>query len=263
MDYLDKRVGDRIELPGEKDMPGKITQCCLYGIWLTWLSAIVCYAMAHDELLMIPITLLVGFCFMLLAYKFFSGRRTFRMFNFNKNGEKTDSQNTVTHPATIESRSKIELPASEGRVVRETVITPGTVLSGSVSSESDIVIDGTVEGDVSSQKGVRVDGHGNITGNVMGRKVIINGYLKGTCRANSVVIMTRGRVEGDVFAHEFSIERGGIFIGGSHHVEAMGETEKSAQASLPMPEPTGENNVITPEFSVKEAAEEKKARRNK
>jgi cytoskeletal protein CcmA (bactofilin family) len=244
-------------------MPGKITQCCLYGIWLTWLSAIVCYVIAHDALLIISVTLLAGLCFILLASKFFSGRRTFRMFNFSKSDEKTDSQNTVTKSLPVESRPKMELPPSEGRVVRETVITPGTVLSGSVSSESDIVIDGTVEGDISSQKSVRIDNHGNITGNVVGHKVVVNGYLKGTCRGHSVVIMARGRVEGDIFAHEFSIERGGIFSGSSHYVEAVTDNNTSAQNTLPAPEPASEDNVITPEFIGKETPEEKKIRRNK
>lgn len=184
------------------------------------------------------------------------------MFNFNKSGEKTDSQNTVTNLAAGESLPKMELSPSEGRVVRETAITPGTVLSGSISSESDIVIDGTVEGDISSQKSVRIDNHGNITGNVVGHKIMVNGYLKGTCRGHSVVIMARGRVEGEIFAHEFSIERGGIFSGSSHHVEAMTDNNVAAQGTLPAPEPTGEDNVITPEFLGKETPEEKKIRQN-
>ncbi|NUU69159.1 polymer-forming cytoskeletal protein [Enterobacteriaceae bacterium BIT-l23] len=183
------------------------------------------------------------------------------MFNFSKSDEKTDSQNTVTKSLPVESRPKMELPPSEGRVVRETVITPDTVLSGSVSSESDIVIDGTVEGDISSQKSVRIDNHGNITGNVVGHKVVVNGYLKGTCRGHSVVIMARGRVEGDIFAHELSIERGGIFSGSSHHVEAVTDNNTSAQNTLPAL--ASEDNVITPEFIGKETPEEKKIRRNK
>lgn len=187
------------------------------------------------------------------------------MFNFNKSDEKADSQNKVIKSELGESRPPITpTPLPEGRVVRETVITPGTVLTGSVSSESDIVIDGTVEGDINSQKSVRIDNHGNITGNVAGRKVMINGCLKGTCRAHSVVIMARGRVEGDVFAHEFSIERGGIFIGGSHHIEAAADTETApVQATLPAPELPDESNVIAPEFSGKAPEEEKKVRRNK
>jgi len=48
---------------------------------------------------------------------------------------------------------------------------------------------------------------------------VVNGLLKGSCYAKTVVIMSRGRIEGEVFATEFSIEKGGVFIGNSHQIE--------------------------------------------
>ncbi|WP_168198770.1 bactofilin family protein [Jejubacter calystegiae] len=175
------------------------------------------------------------------------------MFNFNKGEAKTGSCSTLTNPKS-ENRLNMERPpAEEGQMVRETIITPGVVLRGSVSSEVDIIIDGTIEGDVSSQKSIRVDGKGNITGNVVGRKVTINGYLKGSCRANIVVIMEHGRVEGDIFAHELSIERGGVFIGGSNHIDEMvlEDVDGGEQVKTPFPvsEQVEESNIIMSEFN--------------
>ena len=108
-------------------------------------------------------------------------------------------------------------PPKEERVVKETLIAKGTLLTGEISNESDVLIEGNVVGDIRSSRSIRIGREGRVQGTLTADKITINGYLQGRCEATAVKILSQGRLDGDIHAGELSIERGGIFNGNSHY----------------------------------------------
>ncbi|QCT19424.1 polymer-forming cytoskeletal protein [Jejubacter calystegiae] len=219
-------------------MPGRVTQSCLYGIWLAWSGAIVCYVVPYDGLFTISVSVMAGLCLFLLVYKLFSGRRSFRMFNSKQSEMNMESLPLAGEVDATKTLRKLALESAESVFPKESgecVVAPGTIFRGAIVSESDIVINGSVEGDISCLGMVQIGENGIIIGNVTGCKVMLDGYLNGSCRANTVTVMTNGRMEGDIFSHELSVERGGIFIGASHYIEEMARIEINTVAEKAMP----------------------------
>ncbi|WP_241609597.1 bactofilin family protein [Rosenbergiella australiborealis] len=121
-----------------------------------------------------------------------------------------------------------ELQGAKGeRSIKETLIAKGTVLTGEISNESDVLVEGSVVGDIHSSRSIRIGQEGNVQGTLTAEKITINGYLKGRCQAVSVKILSQGRLDGDIHASELSIECGGIFNGNSQHI-----TDKSANPRI-------------------------------
>ncbi|OBT17009.1 hypothetical protein A9264_09790 [Vibrio sp. UCD-FRSSP16_10] len=74
-------------------------------------------------------------------------------------------------------------------------------------------VDGTVTGQVSVEQALIVSQSGRVIGDVFAGKVIINGYVEGSCHATSVEILENGQVKGTIYTDDLSIERGGKFNG--------------------------------------------------
>ncbi len=144
------------------------------------------------------------------------------MFNFSRK-EELQSAEKPALSAISEIESINEAPLSETHHIKETTISPGTILRGEITNENNMTINGEVEGDVTSKKVTQIGKEGKVVGKVTSLKLVVNGLLKGCCHAKTVVIMSRGRIEGDVYSNEFSIEKGGVFIGHSHWVEETAE----------------------------------------
>ncbi len=54
---------------------------------------------------------------------------------------------------------------------------------------------------------------GNVEGEVFAKELIVNGMLEGTCHAESVLILSKGQVNGKICTNNLSIEQGGKFFG--------------------------------------------------
>lgn len=144
------------------------------------------------------------------------------MFNFSKK-EENQRDDKMYSPVNTISENVISEQLTESNNIKETTISPGTSLKGEITNENNITISGIVEGNVTSKKVTQIGKEGQVNGKVTSFKLVVNGLLKGCCYAKTVVIMSRGRIEGDVYASEFSIEKGGVFIGNSHWVEETSE----------------------------------------
>lgn len=140
------------------------------------------------------------------------------MLNFSKKdrdagvGKNAPALNTEPAKAATNERH-------DDLMIKETTISLGSVLRGEITNENNITVNGTVEGNITSQKITQIGKEGSVVGTVKSAKLVINGLLKGSCHAGSVTIMSRGRVEGEIYTNELAIEKGGAFIGMSHQVE--------------------------------------------
>lgn len=140
------------------------------------------------------------------------------MFNFNKK-EKFQAINDVSSLVRQTENLTVPEQANDQNTDKETLLSSGSHLIGQIINESTITINGYIEGEIVSKKTVQIGKEGKVSGKISSLKLTVNGVIKGSCYAKSVTILSRGRVEGDIYAEEFSIEKGGVFIGQSHVVE--------------------------------------------
>ena len=98
----------------------------------------------------------------------------------------------------------------------ETVIGTGVTVTGNLTSESDIVINGTLDGKIETIGDVVIGVNAVINANVSGSNITIAGTLKGNILAQGVAtIRETGHVSGDIKSSGIAISPGGIFIGRS------------------------------------------------
>lgn len=192
--------------------------CYLWGVWLCWIISILAFVLSIRTPLLISLGVMMCLIMLLVTPFLFTKRTIKNVFNFNRK-EEPQSGDKLPSQVKMEQNVPSITPLYDDSNTKETAISIGTVLRGEITNENNISINGVVEGDLTSQKVTQIGKEGKVIGTVKSVKLVVNGLLKGSCYAKTVVIMSRGRIEGEVFASEFSIEKGGVFIGNSHQIE--------------------------------------------
>ncbi|WP_057615690.1 bactofilin family protein [Yersinia frederiksenii] len=97
-----------------------------------------------------------------------------------------------------------------------TIIATGTKLKGDITLEGDIQIYGVVIGDIAVTEGtIRLMRSGHIEGNLTAPHITVDGRIDGVCVAEHLEVLENGRLNGIVKGTNFSIKKGGVFIGQS------------------------------------------------
>ncbi|MFZ5179104.1 bactofilin family protein [Enterobacter kobei] len=193
----------------------------LWGVWLTWGLALVLWVSEgngglyrHATVTGIALALWMAGCG-LLTVTLRRGKHDMQLLK-----KKTPD----TEPAGVTPPAVLSDHASASGALRDVVVTAvrrdvfiaqGSHLSGQLEAEGNIVTEGSVEGNITATHQVRVDTGGVVTGDIRAAHIIINGLVTGRCYADAVSLLGQGRIEGDVFTGELSVERGGVFIGQS------------------------------------------------
>lgn len=99
---------------------------------------------------------------------------------------------------------------------------------------------------------------GQVKGDIFASKVVINGIFEGTCHADKIEVLAKGRVSGTIYTDDLSIEQGGKFNGVTHpakpkeqqieqHVVEIKSTTSSAAstASAPSSTPSSVSSTAT------------------
>jgi len=103
----------------------------------------------------------------------------------------------------------------------ETVIGAGVVVEGDLTSEGDILIDGTFTGQIKSRGDITLGANAKVTGNLTARNVTITGWLGGNITAEGeAAIGNTGHVSGDITCISLSVSSGGVFLGRSKMQDA-------------------------------------------
>lgn len=89
-------------------------------------------------------------------------------------------------------------------------------VKGSISSDGEIQIDGSVEGDITASA-LTVGDKGEVIGEVTAETVIVRGKVKGSVRGRKVQLAATARVEGDITHSSLSIEPNAVFEGQVKH----------------------------------------------
>jgi cytoskeletal protein CcmA (bactofilin family) len=108
-------------------------------------------------------------------------------------------------------------------VKKDTFISNGAHLTGAVEDDGNIVVEGTIEGNLTTTHQVRIEHSGKVKGEIRAQQILINGSVEGRCYAEIISILPKGHMRGDIFTDEFSIEKGGVFVGQS---QLMKQTNK-------------------------------------
>ena len=95
------------------------------------------------------------------------------------------------------------------------IITAGAKIKGEVELSCNLYIDGELEGSINSSKEVNVGKNGKVKGNVVTKRLVVQGYVEGSVDADRVEIKAAGHVNGEITSVELVIESKGIFEGNS------------------------------------------------
>jgi len=85
-------------------------------------------------------------------------------------------------------------------------------VTGSIVSEGEVQLDGTVQGDVRAGM-LTIGEEASVKGEVVAENVVIRGRVEGSVRARQVQLASTARVEGDVIHATLAIESGAYFDG--------------------------------------------------
>lgn len=118
-------------------------------------------------------------------------------------------------------------PARWTGATYRSVIDRRLLVTGELEGRGELQVEGRVEGNIRCAL-LLVGNEGIITGNVTADEVVVRGEIKGTIRANSVVLQDRARVNSEIFHKLLSIEAGVCFEGQARrsndptNIEALG-----------------------------------------
>lgn len=106
----------------------------------------------------------------------------------------------------------------------ETIIGTNTRFQGSLTSDGNIRIDGSVEGDIEVLGNLIVGESGRVIATVKAQNVHVSGAVKGEITAmEQLEISPTGKVWGDITAAALHIEPGGLFRGQSSMTTTIDE----------------------------------------
>lgn len=105
-------------------------------------------------------------------------------------------------------------PADPEPVRDQTRIGSTVTIRGNLSGRGDVVISGTVEGDCIIDGSITLDRSGKLNGCIKGKRVEIDGRLKGALEApGTAVLKTSARVEADVRTTSLTVAEGACLNG--------------------------------------------------
>jgi len=109
-------------------------------------------------------------------------------------------------------QEEIQVGNSSGGV--HNVLAGGTVVSGTINTESDFRIDGRIEGDIICKGKIVVGPKGGIHGNITSDHAEILGDVEGSiCIKEILIFKSSANIKGDIFAQTLEIEPGARFNG--------------------------------------------------
>jgi cytoskeletal protein CcmA (bactofilin family) len=98
-----------------------------------------------------------------------------------------------------------------------TIIAAGTIITGDVSSDGDIRIDGLLKGNLHCKAKVLIGAEGAIDGDITGQQADILGRVNGQLRiAELLQLRGKSNIKGEIFAGKLEVEPTATFNGSCH-----------------------------------------------
>lgn len=119
----------------------------------------------------------------------------------------------ASHPS--QSQNLAFTTTSDKPVGRKSTIGKGLLIKGELTAHEDMVIDGRIEGTISLKNNrLEITQNSHTHAHVFAKVIVIDGEIKGDVHATEQVVVTKhGRVFGNVFSSDISIEDGALLKG--------------------------------------------------
>ncbi len=157
--------------------------------------------------------------------------------NFKKN--EAEMPKPPAPPAQAPIQNSTTLASTRpGDRMPPSVIGPDLTITGNLSSEGQVQIDGRVEGDIRGTH-IIVGERAHITGGIIAEEVVVRGHVMGSVRGKRVMLQAQSHVEGDIYHKALAIEQGAFFEGKSRRSEdpvAAAATAEKPPMIAPVPE---------------------------
>lgn len=133
------------------------------------------------------------------------------------------------------NKTDMQQTAPNGNGGGATLISAGTVLTGDLTSNSDLRIDGTVTGNIRSNAKIIVGSSGVVEGDITSIQADITGKVTGNIRSREL-LQLRGEclVTGNIYAGKLQVEPSATFNGQCHmgaNVVEMNNNETASNAA--------------------------------
>ncbi len=146
---------------------------------------------------------------------------------FNREDENPDVSSASSTPVTPK--------ASSGG--RSTYIGPGVKITGEISADVEVVVDGEVQGRIELKESLVVGPKGVIDGDIVARSVQVAGKVMGNVRGiDRFELLQSGRIEGDVVSPRVVIAEGAFFKGNVEMSSQQAPGKPSSGSTTPRTE---------------------------
>jgi cytoskeletal protein CcmA (bactofilin family) len=130
---------------------------------------------------------------------------------------------SAADPAAPSPRPQVGSPT-------QSVIDPWLTITGNLESQGDVRVEGQIAGDIRCANLV-IGREATVSGDIVAEEAIVRGRVKGTIRANRVILQDTACVESAIFHKMLSIDEGASFDGQSCHCQQPHQ-EDEATASI-------------------------------
>jgi cytoskeletal protein CcmA (bactofilin family) len=126
------------------------------------------------------------------------------------------------------------------------ILSADLTVYGSIVSEGEVQLDGSVEGDVRAGQ-LTIGEEASVKGEVVAESVTVRGRVEGSVRARTVQLASTARVEGDVIHATLSIESGAFFDGQCRRAsDPISDKAPAPAQSASQPKPSSQTPSAPP-----------------
>jgi cytoskeletal protein CcmA (bactofilin family) len=122
---------------------------------------------------------------------------------------RTPAGRSAAEPATAPSRVQAGSPALS-------VIDAWLTVTGNLESQGDVRVEGQISGDIRCANLV-VGRDATVSGDIVAEEAVVRGRVRGTIRANRVILQDTACVESAIYHRVLSVNEGASFEGQSCH----------------------------------------------
>ena len=140
------------------------------------------------------------------------------------------AQSKTAHNGTGTPRPEAAAPVSQGAATTVSTLGPGMLITGNIVCEGTAQIFGRVIGDVQAVEVIIGEG-ARVEGNITAHEITIQGAFKGIVRGHNVRLKDNASVDGEIYSKSLKVEENVLFEGMSRRLDKSIELPTCAQAS--------------------------------
>jgi cytoskeletal protein CcmA (bactofilin family) len=166
---------------------------------------------------------------------------------FNKKPDDITPERRVS----ASQRAAEQAPAPRVGAQTQSVIDAWLTITGNLESQGDVRVEGQIAGDIRCANLV-VGRDASVSGDIVAEEAVVRGRVKGTIRANRVILQDTACVESAIYHKVLSVDEGASFDGQSCHRqqphqedEATARIVRTPPREVPVLEPFERSNGPT------------------